>query len=131
MIILKENRTLHEMMLGLVAVNAVLALIALLVPDTRKALFAVGIGTATALFYVIHMAVTVDDALYLDEKGAVSAFRKNMVIRYVVVCIVAAVSLYYKLADPLFFVISVITIKAGAYMQPAVHKILEHWRMDN
>jgi mannose/fructose/N-acetylgalactosamine-specific phosphotransferase system component IIC len=122
-IILKENHTLHEMLVGTVFANCLLAVTAIFVNDRRSALLAVAIGCATAVIYVIHMAYTVDDALCLDEKGAASEMRKQMIIRYLFVCIIAGVSLYFKIADPVFFVISLITIKAGAYLQPTVHKI--------
>ena len=124
-IILKENHTLHEMLAGTVFVNCLLAVIALFVTDRRHALYGVAIGCATAVIYLIHMAVTVDDALCLDEKGAASEMRKQMIIRYVLVCIIAGASLYFKIADPVFLVISLITIKAGAYLQPTVHKIFD------
>ena len=123
-IILRENHTLHEMMIGIIAVNAVLAVIAFFVSDRKTALTAVAIGMLTALIYTIHMAVTVDDALCLDEKGAAAELRKNMLIRYAFVCVVVAVSVYTKAAHPIFLVLSVITIKAGAYLQPFVHKLL-------
>ena len=129
-IILRENHTLHEMMTGIAAANAVIAIIALLVDNRRAALTAVAIGTITAIVYTIHMAVTVDDALCLDEKGAAAQLRKNMLIRYLFVCVVVAASLYTKVADPVFMVISVITIKAGAYLQPFVHRIFSR-RKDN
>ncbi len=122
-IILKENQTLHEMMIGIVAVNVLLAVIALFVNNRRPALLAVLIGCAIALVFVIHMAVTIDDALCLDEKGAASEMRKQMLIRYIIVGAAVAVSVYFKIADPIFLVFSVITIKAGAYLQPSVHKI--------
>ena len=122
-IILKENHTLHEMLTGTVFVNCLLAVVALFVKDRTHSLYAVAIGCACAVIYVIHMAVTVDDALNLDEKGAVSQMRKQMLIRYLFVCIVAGAGLYFKIADPIFLVISLITIKAGAYLQPTVHKI--------
>lgn len=124
-IILKENQTLHEMMTGIVAANILLAVVALFVRDTKKALYAVLIGSLIALIYVIHMAVTVDDALCLDENGAVASVRKHMIIRYVFTGIAVALSLYFKVADPVFLVISVITIKAGAYLQPTIHKLLK------
>ena len=129
-IILRENHTLHEMMIGIVAVNAVLAIIALYVSNRKTALVAVAIGMMTAIVYTIHMAVTVDDALCLDEKGAAAEFRKNMLIRYMFVCVVVAVSIYTKVAHPIFLVLSVITIKAGAYLQPSVHRIIRR-RKDN
>ncbi|MCR5687920.1 MAG: hypothetical protein K6G58_07870 [Lachnospiraceae bacterium] len=122
-IILKENHTVHEMMAGIAAINIILAVIACFMDDRRQALLGVVIGTVVAAVYVIHMAVSIDDALCLDEKGAVSAMRRRTVIRYVFVCAVAAVSLYFKVADPVFLVLSVISIKAGAYLQPTVHKI--------
>ncbi len=122
-IILKENHTLHEMLAGIVFSNCLLAVIASFVNDRRHALLAVAIGCATAVIYVIHMAVTVDDALCLDEKGAAAEMRKQMIIRYLIVFIIAGASLFFKIADPIFLVISLITIKAGAYLQPTVHKI--------
>lgn len=129
-IILKEDHTLHEVMIGIIAANVVLALIALLVNDKRHALYAVAIGCMSALIYVIHMAVTVDDALCLDGKGAAAQMRKNMVIRYLFVCVVFGLSVYYKAADPIFLTISLITIKAGAYLQPVIHRHLGR-RKDN
>lgn len=123
MIILKENQTLHEMMIGIVFANVILAVIAYFMNDRASALYGVLIGSVTAVIFVIHMAVTIDDALCLDEKGATVQFRKNMIIRYVFVCIVVAVAAIYKVADPIFLVLSVITIKAGAYLQPCVHRI--------
>ncbi|MBQ6320398.1 MAG: hypothetical protein IJI23_11530 [Lachnospiraceae bacterium] len=123
-IILRENHTLHEMMLGIIAANAVLAVAALFVNDRNRALTAVLIGAVTALVFVIHMAVTVDDALCLDEKGAVSQMRTQMLIRYLFVAIVVGLSLYFKIANPVFLTISVLTIKAGAYLQPSIHKLI-------
>ena len=122
-IILKENRTLHEMMIGIVAVNVLLAVIALFVNNRKSALLGVLIGCAIALVVVIHMAVTIDDALCLDEKGAVSVMRKQMLIRYIMVGAAVALSVYFKIANPIFLVFSVLTIKAGAYLQPTVHKL--------
>ena len=123
-IILRENHTLHEMMLGIIAANAVLAVAAMFADDRNRALTAVLIGALTALIFVIHMAVTVDDALCLDEKGAISQMRTQMLIRYLFVAIVVGSSLYFKIANPVFLTISVLTIKAGAYLQPSIHKLI-------
>ena len=123
-IILKENHTLHEMMLGIVAANIVLAIAAVFVNNRNKALLAILIGALTAIIFVIHMAVTVDDALCLDEKGAVSQMRTQMMVRYLFVGVIVGLSLYFKIADPVFLTISVLTIKAGAYLQPYVHKLI-------
>ena len=124
LIILSKDHTLHEMMIGITMANIVLVIIALFVPDRRHALYAVAVGLAISLLYVIHMAVTLDDALNLDEKSAVSEVRKHMVIRYVLTGVAVGAVLYFHIADPVFLVLSVITIKAGAYLQPFVHKLL-------
>lgn len=124
LIILSKDHTLHEMMIGITMANIVLAIIALFVPDRRHALYAVAVGLAISLLYVIHMAVTLDDALNLDEKSAVSEVRKHMVIRYVLTGVAVGAVLFFHIADPVFLVLSVITIKAGAYLQPFVHKLL-------
>ncbi len=124
LIILRQDHTLHEMMTGILAANLILAGIALFVTDRRHALYAVAIGCIISMLYVIHMAVTLDDALNLDEKSAVSEVRKHMVIRYVLTGIAVGASFYFRIADPVFLVFSVLTIKAGAYLQPFVHKLL-------
>ena len=124
LIILSKDHTLHEMMIGITMANIVLVIIALFVPDRRHALYAVAVGLAISLLYVIHMAVTLDDALNLDEKSAVSEVRKHMVIIYVLTGVAVGAVLYFHIADPVFLVLSVITIKAGAYLQPFVHKLL-------
>ena len=112
------------MMLGIIAANAVLAVAAMFADERNRTLTAVLIGAVTALIFVIHMAVTVDDALCLDEKGAVSQMRTQMLIRYLFVAIVVGSSLYFKIANPVFLTISVLTIKAGAYLQPSIHKLI-------
>ena len=123
-IILKEDHTLHELMIGITAVNLILAVIAAFTGERQKALCAVAVGLITALIYAVHMAVTIDDALYLDEKGAVFQTRKHTLIRYLAVCVIVGTCLYLKVADPIFLILSVMSVKAGAYIQPLVHKIL-------
>ena len=118
------STAIPTMMIGIAVINIILAVIALLTKNKSFALLGVFIGFAVAILFVIHMAVTVDDALCLDEKGAVSQMRKQMIIRYVCVCAVVALCAYYRIADPIFLVISILTIKAGAYLQPTVHRLL-------
>ena len=126
-IILTENETLHEMLLGIGFCNLLLLLIGLIVcTDKRSAALGVLIGFLVACFYAIHMAVTIDDALCLDERGAAAVLRKNMLIRYAVVCLVVAAIGYFRFANPILCIFSCLTIKPGAYMQPFVHsKILK------
>lgn len=128
-IILATNKTLHEMLIGIAVSNVLLLLITLIVTtDKSSGCTGVLIGTIVALIYCIHMAITIDDALYLDEKGASVQMRKHMLIRYTGVCIVVALSCYFKIGNPICIVLSCLSVKFGAYMQPLVHKILNRWR---
>ena len=124
-IILQENKTLHEMLIGVLTANLVILLIGLIAcTDRPMAALGVAEGAAVAVFYCIHMAVTIDDALCLDERGAASVMRKNMLIRYMVVCVVVAVVCYTEYGNPVLCIFSCLTVKLGAYLQPVVHKIL-------
>lgn len=124
-IILSSNRTLHEMLIGVCASNVILLLAGMIICEDRlKALVGVGSGFFLAVFYLIHMAVTIDDAMCLDEKGAAAQMRKNMLIRYGIVCLVVAAVNYFELANPVLCILSCLTVKLGAYLQPVVHKIL-------
>jgi len=125
-IILAENRTLHEMLIGVTVSNLLILAVGLIVcKDKVPAGLGVLVGTLLAVFYVIHMAVTIDDALCLDEKGAASELRKNMLIRYVIVCLVIGAVCYFKVVNPVICIFSCLTIKLGAYLQPIVHKLLK------
>ena len=109
-------------MIGICFADIILAIIAACT-NRDRALAAVAIGLAISLVFVIHMAVTVDDALCLDEEGAVAQMRKQMLIRYAFVAVAFSLSVYFKAADPVFLTISIVLIKAGPYLQPFVHKL--------
>lgn len=124
-LILTENRTLHEMLIGILVSNFVIALIGVIVSSQKvQALLGVLFGMMIACFYVIHMAVTLDDALCLDEKGASTEIRKNMLIRYFVTFVVAGCVCYFKWGNPVLCILSILTIKTGAYLQPVIHKLI-------
>lgn len=128
-IILATNHTLHEMLIGIGISNILLAVIALIIPGNRiDSVVGVLIGALVSLAYCIHMAVTIDDALCLDEKGASAQVRKHMLIRYLAVCIVVGGACMLGVGNPIFIVLSILTVKLGAYLQPVIHKYLSKWR---
>lgn len=127
-IILTENHTLHEMLIGVLLSNVILAVVGVLVTDDKpKALIGVLCGMVIACFYVIHMAVTLDDALCLSEKEAASQLRKHMLIRYLFVLVTAGCVCYFGIGNPVLCILSILTVKTGAYFQPLIHKIIK-WR---
>lgn len=121
-IILATNKTLHEMLVGVLLSNIVILIVSLILFDDKiKVLIGVLAGCLVAVFYCTHMAVTIDDAMCLDEKGAMAQMRKHMIIRYIVVCVVVGTLCYFELANPVCCVLSCLTVKLGAYLQPVVH----------
>lgn len=127
-IILIENHTLHEMLIGIVLSNFFLALIGVILSeDKMKALIGVCCGMVIACIYVIYMAVSIDDALCLDEKGAAASMRKHMLIRYALVFVLAGCVCYFQIGSPVLCILGILTVKLGAYMQPGIHKIIK-WR---
>lgn len=130
-IILSSNRTLHEMLIGVALSNIVILLIGLIAcQDKIKAIIGVVAGCAVAVVYLVHMAVTIDDALCLDEKGAAAQMRKNMMIRYLIVCVIVGGVCYFEIANPVLCVLSCLTVKTGAYMQPIIHNKLFRSEVD-
>ena len=127
-IILSGDHTLHELLLGIAAGNVVLTVISGIVAEDKiKALLGIFVGMLLACFYIIHMAITMDDALCLDEKGAASELRKHMLIRYMVVFIVTTAVCYFKLVNPVTCILGILTVKIGVYLQPLMHKLIK-WR---
>lgn len=124
-IILAANRTLHEMLVGVLISNIAILLIGLIAfSDKKSVLIGVLTGLLVAVFYLVHMAVTLDDIMCLDEGSVVTQMRKNMLIRYGVVCVVVGVVCYFGIVNPVCCVLSCLTVKLGAYLQPVVHNKL-------
>jgi len=121
---LRNNRTLREMLIGIVASGIVVAVFCLVF--AKNVLFNItglGLGMIGAFFMAIHIACTLEDVVILDEKGAVSYMRKMTYIRYAVVCVLVVLVGVLKIGSPVMCVIGVMLLKAGAYLQPITHKI--------
>lgn len=122
--IFRENKTLREMLAGLVAAGVVVTVICLIFSkDILFNCIGLWIGIVGAAFMVIHMAYTIEDVVLLDEKSAVGYSRKMTFIRYIVVCILVVLTGVTKIGSPVMCVIGILLLKAGAYLQPLVHRI--------
>lgn len=122
--VLRENRTLREMLIGIVAAGLVVGVICYLISgDYVGRLIGLGIGLIGAMFMAVHMAYTIEDVVLLDEKNAIAYSRKMTIIRYVVVCILVVAVGAFKIGSAVTCVIGIILLKAGAYLQPIVHRI--------
>lgn len=122
---LRNNRTLREMLIGIIASGIIVALLcAALAKNVLFDITGLGVGIVGAIFMAIHIACTLEDAVTLDEKGAISHMRKMTYIRYGVICVLVILVGVFKVGSPVMCVIGVMLLKAGAYLQPVTHRIL-------
>ena len=123
--LLKENKTLFEILAG-IAVYGCVAQILLLVFSQRPAYRAVGLwtGILCAAFMVIHMNACLEETVTRDEKGATAYARKMVLLRYLVVCAVLVLIGMTGIGDPVLFIVGTFGLKIGAYLQPVTDKVL-------
>ncbi len=122
--ILKENETLQELIMGILAYG-ILVQVILAAFFPLRIFRAVGLwtGLLCAAAMAVHMAWCLEKIVTLDEKGATAYVRKTTLLRYLGVCVVLSVIALTKTGDPVSFVLGALGLKIGAYLQPLTHKI--------
>ena len=84
------------------------------------------IGVLTAVLSAYHMWLGLDKALDFGEKDAVKLITSYNMLRYAVIVVVMGVVMVTEIGNPLAAVFGVFGLKAGAYMQPLIHKFNKH-----
>lgn len=122
------KRLICEMSAGILVYNVILMLLAVLfLPRFAYPLVPVlaglAVGAAGAILMLIHMAVTAERVL---EVGNESYANKNTVLHSMIrkLVFIAAIFFCWRMfrADLLAAVIGAMGMKAGAYLQPLVHR---------
>ena len=80
------------------------------------------IGVLCAVLGAYHMWWGLDRALDFGEKDAVKLITSYNLLRYAVIVIVMGLVMVTEIGNPLAAVFGVFGLKAGAYMQPFIHK---------
>ena len=111
------NRTLFELETGILLFGAVCQLFVFPVKDKAAYRLGLWIGILTAMISAFHMWWSLDHALDLDEKAAVSKMSTHNILRYVAITIVLALTAVSKIANPLSAFLGIMSLKASAYMQ--------------
>ena len=84
------------------------------------------IGIAAAMGMAIHMAVVILDTMDLAiEKQAKVRTTVFSMLRYLVVVLLFVVVSYFHLGNVLTMFIGIMGLKAAAYFQPFMHKLLK------
>ena len=80
------------------------------------------IGVLCAVLGAYHMWWGLDRALDFGEKDAVKLITSYNLLRYAVIVIIMGIVMVTEIGNPLAAVFGVFGLKAGAYMQPFIHK---------
>lgn len=124
------KRLLVEMSIGIILYNLLLGVLAWVILSgtsyqVSSVLWGLLAGAVGAILMLIHMAVIMERAL--DSQNE-SYANKTTVVQGMIrkVILVAALLLCWRVfrVNPLAMVIGIMGMKAGAYLQPLIHKIL-------
>lgn len=124
----KINETLKELLIGITVFNSLAILIGVWFVDSpMRYILGILIGAALACFEAIHMYRSIDHNLEInmaDENAANAYSVKNSMLRYAVILIVFTAICLTDIAYPLAVFLGIMGLKAGAYLQPFIHKFL-------
>lgn len=119
----KIDRTLLELLTGIVIYSVLCQLVGLFLPFSRTR-FSVGLwlGIMVAVFSAIHMWRSLQKAFLCDEKSAARLLAGGYVVRYLITGAFLVLLFYTGVGYVLTGFLGVIGLKAGAYLQPVTHK---------
>lgn len=117
------NKVLPELILGIILYGVVLQITGIwFVSDKIRYSSGLWIGIALACFMAVHMAVVIEDAVSLESsQGKLIA---QSLIRYFVVVVVFFCMMYFRLGNLITAFLGTMGLKAAAYAQPFIHKMI-------
>ncbi len=135
-IVIKEkilsNETLLEMWLGTVLFGVVCQVgLVWFLKDKLGYSLGLWLGIVAALLTILHLSVSLDKALDLGEGGAKKHMVTQNLVRYFVLIIFLVVLMITDFANPLAAFLGLMGVKAGAYLQPVLHKVFGRIRNKN
>lgn len=121
---MKKDRTLVELLTGIVLLGAIIQIICLIV--SKDYLYnAIGLwsGIAIACFSAIHMKRSIEEALDLGEGGATKHVRTAYATRMIITLLIMGIVIYFNFGNPITLLVGVFPLKISAYLQPHMHKV--------
>ena len=132
---IKEFRRLNEalpgLLLGILIYGGLVELIGVWFASD-KLLFTTGllIGIACALGMAVHLAVVLDETVR-TQNASPKMIKLKSVLRYLVVVAVFFVMMWLHLGNLISAFIGVLGLKASAYAQPLLHKLIHLQKDEN
>lgn len=120
----KIDPTLFELWTGILAYGVIFEIVLLFF--SRKISYSIGlwIGVLLAVAGAFHMWWSLNRCLDLPAKDAVKNLSTQRIIRYFILVIVVAVLIYTDFANPIFAFCGYMGMKASAYLNPLIHRLI-------
>lgn len=122
---IQNNETLLEMWVGAVLFG-VLCQVSIVWFLKDKLGYSIGLwlGIVAALLTILHLSISLDKALDLGEGGAKKHMVTQNLVRYFVLIIFLVLLMITDFANPLAAFLGLMGVKAGAYLQPFLHRAI-------
>lgn len=122
---IKNNKTLKELIAGIVIVSLLFEILTLLIcKDRLYGTIGLIAGTVSAVLCAVYMAYSIEIAVLLDEKSSIAYMRKGTVFRYLFLCLILIVVGITDIGSPVTLIFGFLSLKFGAYLNPMIHKLL-------
>lgn len=122
----KINKTVWELLAGIILCGAVLLLAGiLLAPDKLSYTAGLGIGLLVAVFMTFHMYVSIEKAIDAGEGSARTTVISSYAVRTLVMIGSILLVGLFEAGNLIAMVLGIMTLKVAAYLQPITHKFIE------
>ncbi|MCL2719609.1 MAG: hypothetical protein FWE14_12620 [Lachnospiraceae bacterium] len=124
------NAVLFEMLAGIIIFGFICQITVIwFISDTLGFSLGLWLGIIIAIGYAIHMWWSIEQYLYMGAYAAGMA-RKHMMFRYMIVAIVLVFVAATAIVQFLAVVLGILGIKAGAFIQPFIQKIIRSGKIN-
>lgn len=123
----ENSSVLKELILGTLLFGIVIALLGVWwVDDKKMFLIGLSVGTFLSIWRAMHMQSTLEKVLDFEEKTAKAKMAVSYGIRLIAVTIVLVLMVELELGNTaiLMCFIGLFGLKAGAMLQPHIHKYM-------
>lgn len=125
----KINETLAELMIGIFLWGIFWQAAGVwFVSDKVSCSLGLWLGVLTAELCALHMYRSLDRALDLSEKDAQKYMTSRSMVRYGLIIAALLVLMITEAGNPLCCFLGVMGLKAAAYLQPLLHKVMKKRR---
>lgn len=115
--------TLYELVFGIVFAGIAGQLIEIAFHMDADVYIGWWTGVLTAVFMSIHMFFNIKKLLDYSEADAQTEMKNGAMLRYAIAAIVMIIAFLSGYANPVAYVLGIIMLKAGAYLQPVTHSL--------